>query len=60
MPFSRSKLLLGFVIIVALVIIAGTLGAAKDVNTKMKSQILTMIWNFLTGFLYIPRKYYKI
>ncbi len=36
MSFSRSKLLLGFVIIAALVIIAGSLGAAKDVNTKNK------------------------
>jgi len=34
MSFSRSKLLLGFVIIAALVILAGTLGAAKDVITK--------------------------
>ncbi|MCD6503241.1 MAG: hypothetical protein J7K58_03315 [Euryarchaeota archaeon] len=34
MSFSGGKLLLGFVFIAALVIIAGSLGAAKDVITK--------------------------
>jgi len=34
MPFTRNNFLLGFVIIAALVIIAGTLGAARDVITK--------------------------
>jgi len=40
--FSRSKLLLGFVIIVALIILASTLGAASAIFTKPENPILTM------------------
>ncbi len=36
MAFSRGKLLLGFVIVVALVILASTLGAASAIFTKLE------------------------